>query len=181
MNGVGRSPAQAVARPGMMRISLQAGLILAAALAAGFAANTVGPRRIPWTGSLAARVEAEARKSGVTLMSVAEAKAALDAGTHLALDARAPAEHAARRIPWSISLPWRTVDASLEVVGPMLEPGRRLLVYCRGVACDEGLLLARLLRGRGHTNVSLIAGGIEAWRDAGLPVESDAPAEGAPP
>lgn len=165
----------------MMRAAFQAGILLAAALAAGFAANTAGPRRIPWTGSLAARLEAEARKSGIVLVSAAEAKAALDAGTHLLLDARAPAEHAVRRIPWSISLPWRTVEASIETVGPMLDPGRRLLVYCRGAACDEGLLLARYLRARGHTNVTLIAGGMEAWRAAGLPVESDAPVERATP
>lgn len=164
-----------------MRAALQAGVILAAALAAGLAANTMGPQRIPWTGSLAARLEAEARKAGVALVSVAEAKAALDAGTHLLLDARTPAEHAARRIPWSISLPWRTVDASLETVGPMLDPGRRLLVYCRSTACDEGLLLARHLRARGHANVSLIAGGMEAWRAAGLPAESDTPAGGTTP
>ncbi len=164
-----------------MRIVLQAGLLLAAAFVAGFAANTIGPRRIPWTGTVAARLEAEASTSGVALMSAAEAKAALDAGTHLLLDARAPADYAARRIPWAISLPWRTVDASMEAVAPMLDPGRRLIVYCRGAACDEGLLLARHLRTRGHANVSLITGGIEAWRAAGLPVESDAPERGAAP
>ncbi|MBM4157036.1 MAG: rhodanese-like domain-containing protein [Lentisphaerae bacterium] len=164
-----------------MRIALQAGLLLAAALAAGVAANTAGPRRIPWTGGIEARLEAEARASGIAVMSVAEAKAALDAGTHLLLDARAPAEHAARRIPWAMSLPWRTVTSSIEAIAPMLDPARPLLVYCRGAACDEGLLLARHLRARGHGNVSLIGGGMEAWRAAGLPVESDAPAGGPAP
>jgi rhodanese-related sulfurtransferase len=164
-----------------MRVALQAGLLLAAALVAGTIANTLGPRRIPWTGSVAARLEAEARKSGIAVMSVSEARTALDAGTHLLLDARAPAEHAARRIPWSISLPWRTVDVSHEALAPMLDPGRRLIVYCRGAACDEGLLLARHLRARGHAGVSLIAGGMDAWRAAGLPVESDTPAGGAAP
>lgn len=159
-----------------MRVAVQAGLLLVSALAAGVAANTIGPRRIPWTGTVAARLEAEARTSGIAVMSVAGAKAALDAGTHLLLDARAPAEYAARRIPWAMSLPWRTVTTSLEAVAPMLDPARPLLVYCRGAACDEGLLLARHLRARGHTDVSLIAGGMEAWRTAGLPVESDRPA-----
>ncbi len=164
-----------------MRAVFQAGLLLAAALAAGTVANTAGPRRIPWTGGVAARLEAEARTSGIAVMSVPEARAALDAGTHLLLDARAPAEYAARRIPWAMSLPWRTVTTSIEAVAPMLDPSRPLLVYCRGVACDEGLLLARHLRARGHADVSLIAGGMEAWRAAGLPVESDAPAGGAVP
>jgi rhodanese-related sulfurtransferase len=164
-----------------MRLTVQAGVLVVVALFAGFTANTLGPRRIPWTGSVAARLEAEARKSGIAVTSVAEAKAALDAGTHLLLDARAPAEHAARRIPWSISLPWRTVTTSIEAVAPMLDPARPLLVYCRGAACDEGLLLARHLRARGHASVSLIAGGMDAWRTAGLPVESDTPAGGAAP
>lgn len=38
-------------------------------------------------------------------------------------------------------------------------------------AVDRATLAAKLLQGQGMTNVALMAGGVKAWREAGLPLE----------
>ena len=38
-------------------------------------------------------------------------------------------------------------------------------------AIDRATLAAKILQGQGMTNVALMAGGVKAWRDAGLPLQ----------
>lgn len=47
-----------------------------------------------------------------------------------------------------------------------------LVVYCNGLACEAGPIAADKLRQLGFTNVKDMAGGLEEWLQAGLPIET---------
>lgn len=50
-----------------------------------------------------------------------------------------------------------------------LEPDHEIVFYCRCPDDATAEAAARELAGRGFTNVGVLAGGVRAWRDAGLP------------
>jgi rhodanese-related sulfurtransferase len=56
------------------------------------------------------------------------------------------------------------------------DPTRKLVFYCHSEMCSAAADAARTALLAGHSDVSVLAVGIEGWRDAGQPVES-APAE----
>lgn len=49
------------------------------------------------------------------------------------------------------------------------DPGRRLILYCS--AGERSALAAATLRAMGYRDIRVLDGGIEAWRQEGLPVE----------
>jgi hydroxyacylglutathione hydrolase len=95
---------------------------------------------------------------------------ASEAGQALVIDARAPEAWAGGHVPGSINI-WR---AGLPMFGGWVaEPGERvLLIVDRPQVLDDAVLsLARV----GIDGVDgALAGGFEAWRDAGLPVATAA-------
>jgi rhodanese-related sulfurtransferase len=155
-------------------------VLVSAAAAAGFVANTFGPRRIPWTLDAEQRAVHAARSAGVETVGLVEAAEALRQGSALFVDAREPAAYAVSRIPWSMSVPWRFAGAGVDVASLTPDPNARMIVYCRSVDCDEGLLLARHLQAAGYGRVALLVGGFDAWAAAGLDVDRDAAGETAP-
>jgi hydroxyacylglutathione hydrolase len=89
----------------------------------------------------------------------------LAAGTAMAVDVRAPGERALKSVAGSVSIPLnRLADRAGE-----LPKDRPLLVYCAGGYRSS--IAASLLRRRGFTQVSEIAGGLVAWEAAKLPLE----------
>lgn len=66
------------------------------------------------------------------------------------------------------------VDPESPYYRPALDDGRRLVLYC-GSAWRSALAAASLTR-MGLDDVTHIAGGFSAWREAGHPVESYPPA-----
>jgi rhodanese-related sulfurtransferase len=89
-------------------------------------------------------------------------------GEAMLVDVREPAMHAAERIPGARSVPAGALDpARLEVPA-----GRRVVLHCEvGVASARA---ARQLAAAGRHDVYDLAGGIDSWKHAGLPVERDA-------
>lgn len=146
--------------------------VVAIAAALGAAANTWGPRRLPWRGEWTGYVEAQARRAGLDVLQLSEVRKIVDQRSRVVLDARGRREFEAGRLPGALPLPWREVDRALAAVEFMLDPERPILVYCAGDHCDEGLMLARHLQTRGYRHVALYAGGWRAWNAAGLPKEA---------
>jgi rhodanese-related sulfurtransferase len=92
----------------------------------------------------------------------------------LVLDLRAPADYAAGHIPGAVSVPSADLDAYLGA-GPI--PADRLVV----TVCYRGrmsLLAGPTVRAYGHGHVRSLAGGMQAWRAAGLRVEAGGGPEG---
>jgi rhodanese-related sulfurtransferase len=86
------------------------------------------------------------------------------------LDVRDPGEYGRRHIDGSINLPLRSLLAKLDTVPTQDRP----LV----VACDNGHRSAigmAALRMLGYRSVSSLDGGIDGWRDAGLPLVTTPP------
>jgi len=96
-----------------------------------------------------------------------EARELLDAGRAVLIDVREPDEHARERIPGAVHVPLGAIrggDASLPERGQAT-----LIVHCRsGRRSAEALAI---LERAGHAPVLNLAGGIEAWRRAGLDVD----------
>jgi rhodanese-related sulfurtransferase len=94
-------------------------------------------------------------------------KAWLDAGAAVLVDVRPPAMHAAERIPGARSVPLTPAFDPARL--PPAE-GRPLVVHCEiGVMSADA---ARRVAAAGR-EVYDLRGGIVAWKQAGLPVESD--------
>ncbi len=84
------------------------------------------------------------------------------------VDVREPDEHARERIPGARNLPLsRLEEAELAV-----QHGRPVLFHCRSGARTEGNA-GRLAAKAGACEAYLVAGGLQAWKQAGLPVAED--------
>ena len=55
--------------------------------------------------------------------------------------------------------------------------GAEIVVYCANLQCPSSTQTAQALQGLGYTNVADYEAGKADWIEAGLPVESGAPAE----
>jgi sulfur-carrier protein adenylyltransferase/sulfurtransferase len=82
------------------------------------------------------------------------------------VDVRRPDEWELAHIPGALHLPQQELLQRTAEVGP---PGTHVVVYCR--VGNRSLFAAAALRKLGYDAVSM-AGGIEAWAEAGLPVEA---------
>ena len=69
------------------------------------------------------------------------------------------------------SMPGRTKEAYQKLLGDDLD--RLIVVYCGFVKCARSHNAAVFARELGYTNVKRYAGGIYAWRGAGLAVEAN--------
>lgn len=97
------------------------------------------------------------------VISPAEAKRLLAQGAVL-IDIREPAEHARERIAQARNVPVNVLGSSHDLSGP-------LIFHCRtGKRTSDN---AHRLRAAAGGEAYLLAGGIDAWRDAGLPVIVD--------
>jgi rhodanese-related sulfurtransferase len=83
------------------------------------------------------------------------------------LDVREPAEYGAGRLPKSINVPLSQLATRAQDLGKLA--GRPVIVYCErgGRSRNVGAALAK----QGITDIYNLAGGVRAWKDAGLPVE----------
>ena len=106
---------------------------------------------------------AAARRT-VTEIGPEEAQRHIDAGATL-IDVREPAEHAAGALPGADHIP----RGVLESVIPTrhLAADTEIILYCAGG--HRSLLAARTLLDMGYRRVVSLAGGVGAWRNAGLP------------
>ena len=102
-------------------------------------------------------------------VTVEELAGMLDAGTApMILDVRSLASQAEDgRIPGAIAVDEKTVAIRI----PDDESGREVIVYCACPNEASAARIAKLLKARGFTRVRPLAGGIEAWMEAGYAIE----------
>ncbi len=102
--------------------------------------------------------------TSLPVISPAEAKRLLAQGAVL-IDIREPAEHARERIALARNLPVNVLGTVRDLTGPVI-------FHCRtGKRTGDN---AHRLRAAAGGEAYLLAGGIDAWRNAGLPVLVDA-------
>jgi rhodanese-related sulfurtransferase len=102
----------------------------------------------------------------VESISVAEAAEKLAAGEAQCVDVRMPFQFAGGRIKGALNFP----NTAIQVRGREAPKDKALIFYS-----DDGVLSARisaLARSIGYETVYNLEGGLDAWTDAGYPVET---------
>ena len=106
------------------------------------------------------------------------AREALDSGAvKLVLDVREPEEFREGHVPDAVNIPRGLLEIRADPASPASDPSLsaersvRVLVYCTKGPGARSLFAARTLMDMGYENVDVLAGGMNAWGEAGLPVE----------
>lgn len=107
-------------------------------------------------------------KAQITETTTEALRRALDAGESLVLlDVREADEVAAGHIPGALHVPRGVLE--LRVEGLIPDRARRVVICCAGG--DRSALAARALEEMGYVWVESLAGGVNAWRAEGGPIE----------
>jgi rhodanese-related sulfurtransferase len=106
------------------------------------------------------------RTGGPTLDTLGATRLINDTGA-VVLDVRRAAEFTAGHLPNARNIPF----AELEQRVGELPAGKPVLVCC--AAGNTSSRAAALLRRQGRTDVFGLAGGLQGWRQAGLPIVKD--------
>ena len=85
------------------------------------------------------------------------------------IDVREPDEVAAGRLPAALAIPRGFLEQRIDAAVP--DRAAPIVVYC--ATGNRSVLGADTLRRLGYQDVASMAGGIAAWKQAGLPVEVD--------
>lgn len=101
---------------------------------------------------------------------------AMDPAGYVLIDVREPAEYASGHLPGAVNLPRGVLEFQIHAhpaVGcstsdALTASDRPLVLYC--LSGGRAALAADSLQQLGFSQVSSLAGGITAWREAGLPV-----------
>jgi rhodanese-related sulfurtransferase len=94
-----------------------------------------------------------------------EVAAGVEQGRMLLVDIREPNETAVERFPGAVDLPMSTFDP-----GDLDPQGKQVVLACR--SGNRSARLSVALQDAGHPYDAHLAGGILAWKAAGLPTES---------
>ena len=99
----------------------------------------------------------------VTNATPEQVNAWLQAGEILLVDVREANEYAFERIHGALLYPLSTFDA-----GALPTEGRKLVLHCG--SGKRSMTAAHKLQAAGHGHLTHLAGGIQAWKAAGMPV-----------
>lgn len=91
----------------------------------------------------------------------------LGAGLGLLIDTREPAEWDAGHIAGAAPVPRGVLETRIEQLAPDVD--QAIVLYC--ASGGRSALAADSLQRMGYRNVVSLAGGFNAWRDAGHPVQ----------
>src|SRR6266705_5037524 len=110
------------------------------------------------------KLVAEAKKT-IREISPTEAAAKLKSGDALIIDVREKDEWDEEHIPGAIHLSRGTIELDIEEKVPDLNA----LIICHCGGGGRSALAAETLQKMGYKNVHSMAGGLKAWKAAGLP------------
>jgi rhodanese-related sulfurtransferase len=143
-------------------------VILAFGCVLGLLFNSFQANGIPFIAP--SKAEVYARKNIPTL-SLEEARAKLDRGEVLFLDARDPADFQEAHIKGALNLPVRHLDLYYPKMKNALPKDAEIVVYCESPECNASLYLAEELIALGYVRIEVMLGGWEEWEDSGYPSE----------
>ncbi|WP_350561011.1 rhodanese-like domain-containing protein [Psychrobacter sp. CAL346-MNA-CIBAN-0220] len=107
-----------------------------------------------------------AAKAQITEVSVAQAEAACHKAD-IIIDVREPAEYAAGHIKGAILVPRGLLEFKIADLPAANSADTDILLYCK--TSGRAALAAQSLAALGYTQVVSIAGGYNAWTEAGMP------------
>lgn len=127
-----------------------------------------------------AQMVAGARSEAREIPPVRAAEAHNRAELHLIVDVREPGEYRKGHLPGAVNIPRGVLELRADPASPGADAAlssdrsARVLVYCTKGPGARSLLAAQTLSLMGYEHVEVLAGGLIAWDEAGLPVESEA-------
>jgi rhodanese-related sulfurtransferase len=139
---------------------------------AAYVVNAARPAPLEWTADYRAAVVKSVAKEGLTVLDLPQTEQAWRAGSRLFVDARDPDDFASGHIPGAVNLPEEDLATGSSPALAGLAKDRALLVYCADLSCPKSKDLAQALKQMGYANLAVFPGGMEAWKTAGLAVES---------
>jgi rhodanese-related sulfurtransferase len=125
-----------------------------------------------------AKMVAEARAEAREISPAAATQAHKDGELDLILDVREPHEYAEGHIRDAVNIPRGLLELRADPASPVADAtlssdsSARVLVYCTKGPGARSLFAARTLTSMGYENVEVLGGGLVAWAEAGLPVDS---------
>ena len=129
---------------------------------------------------------ARARSSATEIAPDAAAAAFRAGDIELIVDVREPAEFAESHLADAVCIPRGVLELRADPTAPVSDPAltsartERILVYCTQGPGARSLLSAQTLSAMGYEHVEVLAGGLTAWSEAGLPIRGQAiPAQAA--
>lgn len=105
--------------------------------------------------------------SGINPLGTAEAIQIVNQRNGIFLDIREPAEFKKEHIAESMSLPLSTLEAN---VAKLKDPEQPIILVC--ASGQRARTAAKQLRGNGFSNIYVLTGGLNAWKDGKLPLFS---------
>ena len=106
-------------------------------------------------------------KHRITEISPEEAHQQAQSGQAVLIDVREEAEFREGHARGASHLSKGVIEVEIEEQVP--DPNQAIIAYCGGGG--RSALVADNLQKMGYTNVRSLAGGMRAWKEAGLPVE----------
>lgn len=105
--------------------------------------------------------------SGINPLGTAEAIQIVNQRDGLFLDIREPAEFKKEHIAESMSLPLSTLEAN---IAKLKDPAQPIILVC--ASGQRARTAAKQLRSHGFSNIYVLTGGLNAWKDGKLPLFS---------
>jgi rhodanese-related sulfurtransferase len=124
---------------------------------------------------MVATARAEAREISPAQAAGAENRSELA----LIVDVREPGEYKESHVPRAINIPRGLLELRADPASPSADAAlsadqsARILVYCTKGPGARSLLAAHTLSSMGYEHVEVLSGGLNAWVEAGLPVEDE--------
>jgi rhodanese-related sulfurtransferase len=131
-------------------------------------AQTLPPAQTPAPAPAAV---ASAAKVG-TRLSIDEIRAMMQAEPVQFVDARNASEFARGHLPGAVLLTPDMFAVGLPPAALALDRGAPVIVYCTGGDCHSSELVAIRLQGIGFTRLFVYEGGYDAWKAAGMAVQT---------
>ncbi len=154
------------------QIALRSLLLLAAAVVFGVVFNSFSPSGIPLRDDFVARPDMDAKKAGLTEVSIEEAAQAVKPESgFVVIDARPIEEYDLGHLPGALSAPTKDLAQSRIFIKNASPKDGKILVYCRGRSCADAMTLSKALKEDGFTRVHIFFPGYEAWKAGNYPIE----------
>ena len=114
----------------------------------------------------------EEKNISMSYISLDEAQDYFSSGDVLFIDSRPQQNFQIGRIFGAINIPYDEYvnDYIKDRISVPLD--KTLIVYCDGADCRTSVSLAKILAGKGFTEIRIFFGGWVEWLDAGLPVDT---------
>ncbi|MDQ7831537.1 MAG: rhodanese-like domain-containing protein [Desulfovibrionaceae bacterium] len=138
-------------------------LILCVSLAIGILFNSANPSGVGLLPSSWSRPAIQAVDPSL-------ARSRLDQGAAVVVDARPREFFEMKHIPGAVNLPLSLFDFVYGMEMADLDPAREVVVYGGNISRRYDDDVAALLIERGHSDVKVLSGGLDAWEKRGFPV-----------